>query len=63
MEVAYVDGHLIIKVPYKQGEVYAKSASGKSRMVATSNGFQTVEGADKLRFSLNVIENLPKGER
>ena len=61
MQVEYKDGHLIIKVPYNEEETYPKSASGKSNMVATSGGFQAVaNGPSRLKFSLNVIESVPK---
>lgn len=63
MNVEYKDGNLIITVPYTEGNSYPLSSTKKSRMVATSGGFQTVDGTKGLKYSLNVIEVVPKGER
>lgn len=64
MNIELKDGNIIITLPYDPTTVYPKSATGKSKIVGTTNGFTTVEGGpDKLKVSLNVIEIIPKGER
>lgn len=64
MDVKFENGNLIITVPYAEGTDYRVSDSGKSKVVATSGGFQAIDGAPtKLKYSVNVIESIPKKAR
>lgn len=40
---------------------FGPSASGKTIIVASSEGNQTVPGLDNMKFGLNVYESAPKG--
>ena len=58
MKVTYENGEVVIRVPCTPKEIAAAthSKSGKSKMIATTSGFASVEGAPTgVRLSLNLI--------
>ena len=64
MNIEFKNGNILITVPYNEGKGYPKSTSGKSRVVASSNGFAAIPGApDNVKVNLNVIEIIAKGDR
>lgn len=57
MNVQFVKGEVVIRIPFAKGTEYPLSKSGKTRLVATTGSFKTVEGApvDSLQVSVNLI--------
>jgi len=58
VKVTYEKGKIVIRIPVTEESAKAApiSKSGKSRMVASTGGFATVDGApDGVRIGLNVI--------
>lgn len=57
MKIEYKNGSVIITVPASESDIKKAelSKSGKSKMVATTSGFKSVDGAPGgLKVSLNV---------
>lgn len=50
-----VDGYLVTRHPLVEEEEAPVSKSGKSKILATSNGFSGVMGSPKIKYSINVI--------
>ena len=53
MEITTVNGQLVIKATLSSG---VPSKSGKSTILATTNGFIPVAGQPDIKVSLNVIK-------
>ena len=61
MDVKYENGNIVITIPCAAADIKAAptSASGKTRVVATTSGFTGVPGAPKgVKLGLNVTAPL-----
>lgn len=59
MDITFANGKLTIVIPVPTSAADVRklplSKSGKSRMIATTNGFAPVQGANGVKLALNVI--------
>jgi len=61
MRITYENGEVVVRIPctVEDAKAAPPSKTGKSRMIASTNGFAAVPGApDGVRLSLNLIGKL-----